>query len=62
MSYASHKVIFPGAQAISLIIFVFASAQCKSVWKAHTNLPDTPVNLASALNPFQMLPDPPAAK
>jgi len=34
------------------------SAKCKSVWKPHANLPDTPVDLTSASKYFQMLPGP----
>jgi len=37
------------------------SAKCKSVWKLHTILQDTPVALTSAFVYFQMLPGPPGA-
>jgi len=37
------------------------SAKCKSVWKPHTNLAYTPVDLTSAPNSIQMLPSPPGA-
>jgi len=42
--------------------FVWPSAKFESVWMPHTYLPDVPVNLTSALNLSQMLPDSPGGK
>ena len=40
----------------------YISAKCKSVWKQHAILPDTPGDLTSASKYFWMVPDPPGAK
>jgi len=44
------------------VMMLCISAQCKSVWKPHANLPDNPVNHTSAANHFQICWGPPGAK
>jgi len=48
-------------KCINLKITKNTLAECKSVWKPHANLPDTPVALTSLSYSFQMLTDPPGA-